>query len=362
MSSRADNAQGTLSSSRSLKPTGKPNRNGATDISLPPAQENSASSQEQASSSFQEFLDEDHNAFNEFVRRSEEARQKIRRYSKAYASIEKYMDYASNLQLTVAGKDTQLREKDAEISRLNSNRQTMLQDFEDRYSKWSQQRDEQENRIKELELSLAEAKAHAAEADGARASLKEKEAQLESKERKVTKMEQKLRKADDKSRDLKRQLDQSTDRLREWDEYISLVEEIDFASFGSRLSTLFSRFLNMAKDYFLVDLSEELLNDHSAWDKAIDSLRLPIALPPRNSQVAKETRMITAMHVVATHLHRDILKPYFIPNSVAANDKEVLGRLFREDPRKEAVTRALLLSAYTGRDVDGEIKQVVEAI
>lgn len=44
------------------------------------------------------------------------------RFVEAYADIEKTMDHASRLQLTVTGKDAELRKKDAEIERLNSGR------------------------------------------------------------------------------------------------------------------------------------------------------------------------------------------------------------------------------------------------
>lgn len=73
--------------------------------------------------------------------------------------------------------------------------------------------------------------------------------------------------------------------------------------------------------------------------------------------------MVAALHVVAINLYKNILKPCSIPSSTAASQelREVLGRLFREDPRKEAVTRALLSFTYANADVDGEIKQTVEA-
>lgn len=73
--------------------------------------------------------------------------------------------------------------------------------------------------------------------------------------------------------------------------------------------------------------------------------------------------MIAALHIVATYVHKNIFKPCFIPNSAAASQglRDILVRLFREDPRKEATARALLCFTDANVNVDGEIKRTVEA-
>lgn len=225
MSSRANNTRDTASGS-----IRNSNENGTINISASSMRKNSTFRLEQASSSFQNFLDEQDNAFNEFARRIMEARQNITGYSKAYADIEKTMDQLSHLRLIVSQKDIELQKKNTEIEHLNSIRQTMRKDYRDEYDKWKQQLKKLQTRIEELESTSKEANARAAAAESTQARLKEMLLQLEDTGKKTAKTEQKLRKAEDKGRDLQRQLDQSTDRLREWDEYISVLEDVDLVS------------------------------------------------------------------------------------------------------------------------------------
>lgn len=232
MSSKANVLKGPVSSSMSASQSHNPNQSSVADSSSSSPQKSSALSQgqEQASSSFQNFLKEEGNALDEYVRRRNEARQKIIRHSKAYANIENTMDHVSHLQLTVSGKDSELREKNAEIEGLNLIRQTTLKDYQNEYDNWKHQHNDMQATIKALNSSSKEANARAEAADGIHVRLRETLAQIEAVERKAAKAEQRFRKADDRSRELDRQLDQCTARLREWDEYISVLEDIDFSS------------------------------------------------------------------------------------------------------------------------------------
>jgi hypothetical protein len=68
-------------------------------------------------------------------------------------------------------------------------------------------------------------------------------------------------------------------------------------------------------------------------------------LPLRNSAAAKKARMAAALAVIASHLSTRIFTPVYMP---AANEgiRELLRACAEVDCKREAMCRALMLSAY----------------
>lgn len=108
MSSRANSVRADTSSSLS-----NANENGKINVSTATVRHDSAPRQEQASSSFQQFRDEQESALHELTRRMNGALQKISRYFNAYGAIEKTMDQLSSLNLIVSEKDAELQKKNS---------------------------------------------------------------------------------------------------------------------------------------------------------------------------------------------------------------------------------------------------------
>lgn len=216
MSSRPNNTKDIASGS-----TTSPTENSKISMSSSTVRNDSTSRQEQASSAFRQFLHEQDDAFQQLTKRLTGARQQLTKYTDAYAAIEQTMDRLSNLNLTVSEKNDELERKKREIERLNSIRQAMHDDYENRYDKWKLDCEQLQARIEELKSSCKKAQDRAELAGSAQTRLKETEAEMEV-------VVKKLRKADDRYRNLRRQFDECSDRLKEWDEYTSVLENVDF--------------------------------------------------------------------------------------------------------------------------------------
>lgn len=91
------------------------------------------------------------------------------------------------------------------------------------------------------------------------------------------------------------------------------------------------------------------------------SLEVFLSFPPTNSPAAKHIRMAAALHVLARQLYINYFKPCYVPESTTVSDtiKAVLAQQFTTDPQKERITRALLLSTYTPKEVNEAITQAV---
>lgn len=224
MSSKIDGTRDTASGSM-----GGSDDDSSTDNNSS-VRESPAPVHEQASSWFREFLDEQTRAHNDFIKRFEEARQKIEGYSKAYMSIEKTMDRLSNLQLLVSDKDTELQKRNKEIEDLNLVRRTIEKDRLRQYDEWKKQLEERKAMIERLELKLKEANARRETAESNETILKEKLAQLKDAEERASQVEEKLQEREERCKELERQLGDTTSRLREWEKYIAVLEDIDMVS------------------------------------------------------------------------------------------------------------------------------------
>ncbi|KAI9808004.1 MAG: hypothetical protein M1827_007766 [Pycnora praestabilis] len=321
-----------------------------------------ASKHEQASTSFREYEVEDAQAFHEFANRRAEAKKKISQYVRAYADIEGTHDWGSNLQLMIGEKDVKLQEKDIEIQRLNLGRQMQVDDFQIRYDDWSRQHMQWKSTKKELEERLREVNTRAEAAEGAQVRLRETAKQLDTEKRNLAALNQKFDKANEFTDDLETNLKRCNGRLREWDKYVSVLVDVDFVTLGDKLNQLFTHCCDIISSNLLADLPPALLADHGQWSKVTTLLHVPIGLPPTNSAAAKNSRKAAALHILATCLDANIFKPCYIPDRTVASEtmKELLGHMARVDVRKEAVTRALLLSEYNLEEVEGAIEHTVE--
>ena len=98
------------------------------------------------------------------------------------------------------------------------------------------------------------------------------------------------------------------------------------------------------------------------WDNLPTCLGIRgLDFPPSNSEVAKQVRMATCMHILSRQLCKDFLKPCYIPKSLTLADAAqlILAQQLLTSVDRERITRALLLSMYKTKEIDEAVNQTV---
>ena len=89
-------------------------------------------------------------------------------------------------------------------------------------------------------------------------------------------------------------------------------------------------------------------------------LHIKLSFPPTNSNAAKLMRVAAAMHIFAAELHKEIFRPWYVPESVEESwaTKNMVDRHFGADSRKNDIVRALLLSNHRAEDEENAVANV----
>ncbi|KAI9808034.1 MAG: hypothetical protein M1827_007540 [Pycnora praestabilis] len=300
-------------------------------ISAPPKRP-AESRQRHASRSWREFM---------------ESFRTMSKYSDEYSNIEATMDRQSAMELDIATKD-------ACISCLSSTNQTQMDGFEERYRKWNEEK---------MGIELREAGVKAELTATAAREMKEMRKELEYEKSKVAMQNEKLERASSKMEQMKTEYNFCNARLRKWENYTSLLKDVDFAVFGGKMAQLFQRCQDVVNRHMLANLSAELFTDHAQWNDLLRPLAIPFGVPPTNSSAAKHVRMAVALHILATRLCANFFKPCHVPKYLNASQmiEDILAQQSRDDMQKEYIIRALLLSMYTPEEVNASMKRTVDA-
>ena len=91
-------------------------------------------------------------------------------------------------------------------------------------------------------------------------------------------------------------------------------------------------------------------------------LHIKLSFPPTNSAVAKLMRVAAALHIFAAQLHKNIFRPWYVPESVKDSraTKNILNRHFGASSRKGDIVRALLLSNRQTEEENNAVANVAK--
>ncbi|KAK0613345.1 hypothetical protein B0T14DRAFT_569405 [Immersiella caudata] len=109
------------------------------------------------------------------------------------------------------------------------------------------------------------------------------------------------------------------------------------------LQSLFESARAFAEAYFVPDLSTDILQEPSHWEKLKERTR-PIPLPATNSPPAKQVRVAAALVIVSRIISRHIFSPVYLTD----RDGELsvfLGELGDKDSSRESYLRSVLLKS-----------------
>jgi hypothetical protein len=101
--------------------------------------------------------------------------------------------------------------------------------------------------------------------------------------------------------------------------------------------------------------------DHDKWiQQTCIVLQLPsgsVLIPPTNSSAAKFARQVVMLSVIAAMLVRWVFTATPLRLARAGLD-EILSAMMKEEPEKEALFRAMLISKYTESSMDDDIREL----
>jgi len=182
--------------------------------------------------------------------------------------------------------------------------------------------------------------------------------QLDLEKRKVS---EDLEKANTKVHRVEEQLLSCTTKLSKWEEYRSVLRDIDYNTVNVEVNKIFKQCMKIARKHFLSELPAKQFTS-PPWDNLPTYLGIRgLDFPPSNSEAAKQVRMAACMHILARRLCEDFFKPCYIPESPTLADATqlILAQQLLTGVDRERLTRALLLSMYKTEEVDEAINRTV---
>lgn len=211
-------------------------------------------------------------------REFQEITKKMFKHSRAYSDIEKTMDRQNTMEV-------ELQTQKARIVLLESNQQTQIRGFEERYDEWTKERDALELQKRTYEEEMAEK--HARE-------MVEAEKDLVRETERGNTLVKRLEKANAEVSLVKKELEVSKEKLQEWESYTDKLKDVDFESLlvdccsmgilsniltisslrKTKLNEFFQDCYNLVDANFGLDLPPELLAVRSTrsspflWAKA----------------------------------------------------------------------------------------------
>ncbi|KAH9217255.1 hypothetical protein DL95DRAFT_522194 [Leptodontidium sp. 2 PMI_412] len=243
-----------------------------------------------------------------------------------------------------------------EISKLESENKTLFEGFEKRVIAWDAGKSngaKLEAEVVTLRQMLEEANETAESSKDDIESLQEKlfeyQNDLVKKENdlNVTKKELSSR-----SRELKgtvKELEYAQAELHAQKNELG-IEDLSDEHLATKFRALAAECHMIAKSFFRTQLPQELLQD-DLW-KELESSGFTRAAPKKtplsNTIPAQCLRMATTERIIADKLCTHIFRKYYLPESTPARAvvNDVLTRLGKSNPRKEAIFRLQLLAAY----------------
>ncbi|KAH0563502.1 hypothetical protein GP486_001923 [Trichoglossum hirsutum] len=284
----------------------------------------------------------------------EAAFKKMCRYADAYSDMEKTLDQQNSMAIELAKKDSR-------ISFLEQYQQQAIVDHEKRAT-------ELKNEIARLRDQLVRTKAELTAQHGcAMEKRKAEEArdrlrnELEAEKQKTAGLNEDLGRIKTKLSRAQQGLEHCKSGLKEWENKLSLLWDIDVQAFTAEIKELSTQYVQLMRDHFHEDLPENILADPNHWESLETSL--PISFPPTNSALAKNMRMIAGLAVISPLICDNILTPCYYPESAVASKtmKDILEQQIGIDARRENMMRGLMLSAYTENEMEAASERAVTA-
>ncbi|KAI9736161.1 MAG: hypothetical protein M1834_001046 [Cirrosporium novae-zelandiae] len=264
-----------------------------------------------------------------------------------YSDISDAMDQKNALEL-------ELKEANRQNSSLELCLKEQMKMFEERYAEWAKEKNELITEKDGLKSSMAAAK---------EGEMEEKTKELAALKEKVESMSSAVEKANTESGLTGRERDLYRGQLKEWERYVSQLEDIDLTDVGEKIDRFFYECYNLFHTHFFVDLPMDLLADYLQWEKRVSDLNIPLSFPATNSSNAKGIRVAAALHVLSTHLYTFIFKPCYIPETESDSQtlREILSHQVRTSTGQETHMRALLLFTHPPDQITAAIERTVQA-
>ncbi|MCJ1462278.1 hypothetical protein MMC07_000878 [Pseudocyphellaria aurata] len=286
----------------------------------------------------------------------QDAAKEMLKHSEALGKVEEILDNHFD-RADVAHKNG------IRVAELQSAIQELMVGYEQRYSTWKEEKCQLERRVKDLESEVATGEGVAEKQNiNHKQAVAQIKKETESEKKTVAKLTKELETANAKTQQANTKLDRCNEQLKEWEGSLSLLKELDFKVFDTKIKQLFTRCAKIARTHFLRDLPKEAFLDYGRWEDFPKVLKVQLSFPPTNSAAAKHMRMAAAMHIVADRLCTNFFRPSYLPEYTDAGDpmKEILGQQYTNNKRRERMMRSLLLSTYSSKDIDEAIKQTVQ--
>jgi len=269
--------------------------------------------------------------------------ERVSKHTREYSDMDRIIKENSTMQSALAQKTAELSEKDKLISLMKTQ---MLDGFEARYKKW-------DNETSDLKRQLGREKSQAER------KVQSMEAKLTSLQGNVDSLDSRLAQATEEADFARKERDINKHRLQEWDNYLSQLKDMNLNDLGVKLDQIFQRCFNVMNTTFSIDLPSQ---DITSWEKQVKKLHIKLSFPPTNSAVAKLMRVAAALHIFAAQLHKNIFRPWYVPESVEDSraTKNILNHHFGASSRKGDIVRALLLSNRQTEEENNAVANVAK--
>ncbi|MCJ1404993.1 hypothetical protein MMC11_008219 [Xylographa trunciseda] len=291
-------------------------------------------------------------------RNFEDALKSLSEHSWVFSNITEAVDRHRVTEL-------EAQEKNKKIAELESSLQAHLDQYERRCIKWDQEKSQLQQQVEIDQVKLnKDAQMASKKQEASHAQEKERlKKQLDAAEKTIATLQVNLKEAHTKTKKIESDLVRCTGRMKEWEGFVSLLRPVDYKSLDERVGQLITRCHSIVRKHFFRNLPIEFFANGPQWDHQTRSLGVPLSFPPSNTPAARYVRMAASLHLIAGQLCTSIFKPCYIPESADVSEaiKETLTQQNIDNPKKERLTRALLLSTYEPEDIDDAIKQAANS-
>ena len=159
----------------------------------------------------------------------EAAIRKASKYAHTYADFGKILDQKSALELQISDKNTEIMTKDARIAFLEAHKAENMEDYEKRYTEWANEKTVLEQQVEDAKADAAERKKTALmdQENKHKKEIAKLKKELATEKTKSGSLAQKLETSVGSETRLQQQLDLAKTTLKEWENKLSVLKDID---------------------------------------------------------------------------------------------------------------------------------------
>ncbi|CZR52766.1 uncharacterized protein PAC_02643 [Phialocephala subalpina] len=254
---------------------------------------------------------------------------------------------------------------------LKSTNDTLLKEFGEKYKSWDAKTTKQkdlEDEVAALKLQLAQANQRASDSD---ATLTDIEQQLRERDGELQRLQEKLESVTDKLDKKEVELDGAWRKLRSCESTLQEerqeldLEDLDLDDLTARFNVFMETSHGLARKFFLTELIE---SEDLTWGNISAKLYhpdnelldlIPRKFPLSNSIASQHLRMAMAEKIISKIYDSHIFRQYYLPESDEVG--KILNQLYKENPRKEAIFRLILLGAIKPEAEESRVTSIVKS-